>query len=486
MTRRVAVTPPTSRPPTRDDRAPRAPARRPPRATLLAPTLLWDEPDIALDSQGNFIVAWSDRFGYDGHMMGVFARIYDDTGAPLTGEFQVNVEWAQSQWEPLVSTTPDDHFVVAWSGRSNGDAFFRVFDGDGTPLTGDVQVNTFVNNAQIDTALAIAPDGTLFATYVDFGANGFGGGQNIFGRRFTTGGAALDPVEFQLHENYVAGDQREPRIVVDRRSRFLVAWEDSAADGSGYGIVARRFDSDGTPLGAEFIVNTTTTGDQRNVALAMDWVGNFIVAWTDASTVPGRLVARRYDQHGAPLGGEFEVRNSVLGDIKLPDVAVDEAGEEFVFAFTARYEGPPGPSTPQTEIYAKRYAFEPIHLPAPATVGTTFDLDLHFPGGAGYYYFLLGAFSTTPGIPLPDGRVVPLAEDVMFNFSLAFPNGGVLNGFQGWLDAAGQATAMVTLPNDPGIVGVTLHFAAVTVDVTQFDLINQLRHVTDAKAVVLR
>ena len=41
MTRRVAVTPPTSRPPTRDDRAPRAPARRPPRATLLAPTLLW-------------------------------------------------------------------------------------------------------------------------------------------------------------------------------------------------------------------------------------------------------------------------------------------------------------------------------------------------------------------------------------------------------------------------------------------------------------
>ena len=82
--------------------------------------------------------------------------------------------------------------------------------------------------------------------------------------------------------------------------------------------------------------------------------------------------------------------------------------------------------------------------------------------------------------------MVPLAEDVLFNFSLAFPNGGVLNGFQGWLDAAGQATAMVTLPNDPGIVGVTLHFAAVTVDVTQFDLINQLRHVTDAKAVVLR
>ena len=57
-------------------------------------------------------------------------------------------------------------------------------------------------------------------------------------------------------------------------------WLQSAfccGDGSSSGIVGRRFDGAGTPLGGEFQVNTFTTGYQVTPAVAADGAGNFVV-----------------------------------------------------------------------------------------------------------------------------------------------------------------------------------------------------------------
>ncbi len=44
-------------------------------------------------------------------------------------------------------------------------------------------------------------------------------------------------------------------------------------------IVARRFDADGTPQGADFTINSTTSGYQQRPA-AIDEAGNFVVIWS--------------------------------------------------------------------------------------------------------------------------------------------------------------------------------------------------------------
>ncbi len=453
-------------------------------------THIQDEPGVAMDADGNMLVAWSDRAGYDGDMMGIFARLYDANGAPVTPEFQVNVEWLESQWEPLVASMPDGRWLVAYSGRSNGDAFFRIFDAAGAPVTGDVQINTFTGNAQIDTAPAIARDGTILVTFVDFSGAGTGDGQTVFGRRYAPDGTPLDPNEWQVHATLVAGDQREPRVCANGllgiNGRFVVAWEDHAVDGSGSAIVARMFDTLGTPRGPEFVVNQTTADDQQSVALASDWVGNFVLAWEDHSPGDSRIVGRRYDLQAQPLGDEFVIKASTLGNVRLPSIALDRAGEDFVFAYTAPYEGPErGPST-QSDIYAQRYAFEPIKLADPPILGTTFEIDLHFPGGVGLFHILLASFVTTPGIALPDGRELALFPDILFDLTLAEPDGGVFGNFQNFLGVGATQTATVSLPNSPAFVGLTFNLAAVTVNATAPELIDQLRHVTDPIVIELQ
>jgi hypothetical protein len=122
----------------------------------------------------------------------------------------------------------------------------------------------------------------------------------------------------------------------------------------------------------------------------------------------------------------------------------------------------------------------------PPALGTTFELDLHLPGGAGLYYILVGSFATDPAIDLPDGRKFRQAPDVLFELSLF--SGGIppFNAFQGVLDGDARATASLDLPFDVAFVGVTLYFGAITVDLGQIELVDQLRHVTDPRPVVLQ
>ena len=309
-----------------------------------------DEAEIGWSIDGRFLVAWSERSGADGEQMGIFGRIFDATGAPLTaGEFQINEAWTASQWRPLIATHPSGGWIVAWSGDWDGDAIFRHVASDGTFVTGDLAIDTIGSGAQVDTAPAVAPDGTTFMCFVDYsGFGGIGSGTNLWYRLFDAGGVALSPSESPLTPAANAvGDQREPRVAADGLGRFMVVWEDDTADGSSWGIFARRFGPTGTPIGPVFQVNTTSAGAQRSPRVAGDQSGRFIVTWTDASTGNWNVMAQYYDASGAALGSEFQVHASSAGDQELPSVVLDQSGDSIVFC----YEGP----GTATDVYARRY-----------------------------------------------------------------------------------------------------------------------------------
>ena len=107
------------------------------------------------------------------------------------------------------------------------------------------------------------------------------------------------------------------RLAVAPSGSFVVVWESS--DGSQSGIYARRLDASGSPQGPEFLVNTTTLGDQEDPAVAADGAGNYVIAW---STRFGDTFFRRYDAAGVPLSGEVMV---TAGGV-TPTVAADAAG----------------------------------------------------------------------------------------------------------------------------------------------------------------
>ena len=53
-----------------------------------------------------------------------------------------------------------------------------------------------------------------------------------------------------------------PALAVEPDGDFVVAWQSYLQDGSYYGIFGQRYARDGSPRGAEFRVNTFTTGYQ--------------------------------------------------------------------------------------------------------------------------------------------------------------------------------------------------------------------------------
>lgn len=453
-----------------------------------------DEPMAAFDDAGNLFVCWSDREGHDGFQMGVFGRVFGPDRQPLGPEFQISEAWQQSQWEPMPEALPGGGWVVAFNGDDDGEAYLRFLDTDGTPRTGDVSINTFDNNGQTEAEVAVSRDGVVLAVYADFGANVQAGtGTNLLARRFTLAGVALDPLEWVVNDGTLPFDQLEPRLAASRlpsgQGVFVMVWEDWGHDGDGAGIFARWYSTGGVPLGPEFQVNTSTAGDQRLPEVAVDHVGNTVITWEDNSTTEPRIVARAYGGGGAPLTGEVVVSGSEGAAGKgysRPQVAVDPQGEHWVLAY-----GGPGatdaPSFEQDRDVWLRRAPRPIldQLTAAAT-GSTAQLALDMPGAAGDFYLVGAALSGLVGLPLPDGRVLPLDLDPLFQQALLFPDNGLpFLAFQGVLGLPAETTVGLVIPPNPNLIGLPLRVAALSADLGLPGLANQLRHVSHPRTITI-
>lgn len=141
---------------------------------------------------------------------------------------------------------------------------------------------------------------------------------------------------------FTAGDQQLPAAAGDAAGNSVIAWDSFGQDGSLSGIYARRVDSAGNPLGAEFRVNTRTDNRQTNPAVAMSADGRFVVAWNSngVNGVGLGIFAQRYAADGTPQGGEIQV--AVSGEFAIqPGVglAMDPQGNFIVLWADRRIPG---------------------------------------------------------------------------------------------------------------------------------------------------
>ncbi len=125
-----------------------------------------------------------------------------------------------------------------------------------------------------------------------------------------------------------------PAVAADGVGNFVVVWEDKAADGSGYGVFGQRYDVAGATLGGQFRVNSRTTFDQRNPAIAANDAGEFVVTWhsyEQDGSLDG-VFGQRYSPAGGKAAGEFQLNTYTTERQMLSTVAADEEGR-FVVAW---------------------------------------------------------------------------------------------------------------------------------------------------------
>jgi len=277
---------------------------------------------IAMADSGEFVVVWTGA-GEDGDGYGVFAQRYDAGGNKLGGEFQVNTYTTGNQAYPTVAMSADHSFVVAWqSDGQDGDGFgvfARRYDGTGTPVTGEVPVNTFTTGPQIQPVVATDRDGNFVVVWDSVSQDGNLGG--VFGRHFDSTGVPLTG-EFAVN-SYTTDLQDYPSIAMDPDGNFICTWRSDGQDGDGFGVYAQAFDSTASRVGVEFQVNQATTGAQELPAIATGHHGNFVVTWGGYSAPDEDIFARL----SAPSAGHADVDARSVAGTSSNANGVLEAGE---------------------------------------------------------------------------------------------------------------------------------------------------------------
>ena len=290
---------------------------------------------VAAGGGGDFVVVWTSGPGQDGSSYGIFGQRYAGSGAPQGPEFRVNTYTTNSQYRSFAAADSSGRFVVVWESTGQDGAgrgvFGQRYDSSGAALGPEFRVNTYTTGDQFGAIVAAAsPSGSFVVVWHSNGEDGSGFG--VFGQRYDASGAPQGS-EFRVN-TYTTGNQFYPSVATDSSNGFVVSWSSLGQDGSGYGILAQRYDSVGSPIGPELRVNTFTTGSQSVSAVASDPSGNFVVVWASAAQ-DGQdygIFGQRFASSGAPLGPEFLVNSYTTDTQFIPAIAADSAGN-FVVAW---------------------------------------------------------------------------------------------------------------------------------------------------------
>ncbi len=307
-------------------------------------------PSVAMDSNGNFIIAWEST-QQDGDSSGIFAQRYNSFGIPQGSEFQVNTYTTDGQRLPSVAMDSNGNFVITWTSWGQDGYEYGVFaqrySSVGVPQGSEFQVNTYTNGTQDSSSVAMDSSGNFIIAWRSDSQDGDSSG--IFAQRYNSVGVPQSS-EFQVN-TYTTGGQFDPSVAIDSNGNFVIAWTSDGQDGDLWGIFAQRYNSTGVPQGSEFQVNTFTTEFQFDQSIAMDSDGNFVITWTSNIQDGGTegIFAQRYNSTGVPQGSEFQVNTYITDGQRYSSAAMDSSGN-FVITWTSW-----GQDGDSEGIFAQRY-----------------------------------------------------------------------------------------------------------------------------------
>jgi hypothetical protein len=315
---------------------PPAPGTQDPTVPNISLTFQQDSPAVASDSQGNYVVVWV-TYGQFGDLPtegNIMAQRFDRTGQRLGTDFVVNSTVAGIQIQPDVAMDPYGNFVVVWSGQGLGDTsgvFGRRFDAFGVPQGPEFLVNAYTNNVQDTPAVAMDPNGDFVVTWNSYNnspapfptPDRYG----VWARRYNSLGVSqhMDPpAGTSAYETVPTPTvpnpgvlvnapnptvQKDADVAMDANGNFTIVWQSDGQDGSSWGIYGQQFNADGSRQNGEFPVNVYNSSAQIQPRIAMDPVGDYVVAWSSFYQDGNGygVYARRYDAAKKAMGPEFRV-----------------------------------------------------------------------------------------------------------------------------------------------------------------------------------
>ncbi|WP_135075106.1 Ig-like domain-containing protein [Terasakiella sp. SH-1] len=310
---------------------------------------------------GGYFVTWS-SYGQDGDNWGVYGRRYSVDGQAMGNEFRMNNYTGSWQIAPDVSSLEDGSVLVTWHSHgqdgsndgiyskiyrftdegmlvegTNGDDVLSGARGDDTLVGGAGDDVVEFSGAREDYSIVQTSNGLVVS---DKRLVGQGDGRDVLQEietlRFSDGdysvadalgvrdlGAVMQAsAHEELVNTRVIDAQSNPDTTALKDGGYVVSWTSNNQDGSGAGVYAQRFDSDGHPQGVEFRANSRTSHGQFHSAVASLEDGGFVMTWEsqhqDGSD--SGIYHQRFDAQGNRVGAEGLVNSYTPHNQTRPEI----------------------------------------------------------------------------------------------------------------------------------------------------------------------
>jgi len=274
---------------------------------------------------GNFVIAWN-RFNQNDTVCNVIAQVFASDGTEVGHEFQVNTYTNGTQAitnyhsQPL-TTLPNGNFVITWTGDGGNGGYGQIFASDGTKVGSDFQVTNTTDSENLLTVSALSNSNF----FIVWGNNG------IYAQVFASDGTKIGS-EFQVNTTHTYG-QSTPSVSVLSNGNFVITWNIGGPYGSSRGVYVQIFASDGTKIGSGFRVNTSTYETEFPIVSALS-NGNFFITWSsngqDGSGYG--VYAQVFASDGTKIGSEFQVNTYTSYNQMMPEISALSNGD-FVIAW---------------------------------------------------------------------------------------------------------------------------------------------------------
>lgn len=328
-----------------------------------------DQPIIDLGG-GNFAIAWDTWDDVDGDDKGSFLRIFKSDGTAVTGIIvpyaDINAAGTGDQGvpEPRLLNLKNGNFVMAWVSEQgpgdvgpggdfndDQDVYFRIYQANGTPVTGSTKANS--DNAADEESLdgLIALEGGNFSMIYRRDEDETGNTDDYFVRTFSPTGMALGAsIELSAgaHLNSFVRTLGNRSYAALSNGNFVLGWSpDRSADGDSTSAYFRVFDASGNALSSIAApytdINPSGTGPQStNGPLIEALPDGFAIVWESADgptdVGPGNnrdydVYHRVYDNNGAALCDTKKTNTGSEGEEERPVFVQSLANGDFVVMY---------------------------------------------------------------------------------------------------------------------------------------------------------
>lgn len=274
-------------------------------------------PAVAVLNNSNVVVVCGsfDQAGSNS-LQDVYGQILSPAGQKIGTNFLINQFTPYNQRTPAVAALADGGFVVVWvseqqrttfnlSGMDNingsspavigsgsVDIYGRFYGSTGVPQGGEFIVDTNTINPCANPSVAAAADGSFMVAWGGRDMVNTTNGWDIYTRTFSSAGIGGATT---LVNNHLPGNQYAPHLSAIGGD-YLAVWTSLGQDGSREGVYGQFVHEDGSLVGGEFRVNTTSAGQQTQPAVAADGSDQFLVVWTGYTFGPNSfdLSAERF------------------------------------------------------------------------------------------------------------------------------------------------------------------------------------------------